>query len=79
VKAVGTDPKMFAHSVLKSDAGLLTGALMPPPAIGARIPGQAKTADILADVVVGVLITEAGAFARRKSRCLAGPEALRKG
>jgi mono/diheme cytochrome c family protein len=59
VKAVGTDPKMFAHSVLKSDAGLLTGALMPPPAIGARIPKQAKTADILANVVVGTLVTEA--------------------
>jgi hypothetical protein len=59
VKAVGTDPKMFAHSVLMSDAGLLTGALMPPPAIGARIPTQAKTADILANGVVGILITEA--------------------
>jgi mono/diheme cytochrome c family protein len=59
VKAVGTDPKMADNSVLKSDAGLLTGALMPPPAIGARIPKQAKTADLLANVVVGSLIAEA--------------------
>jgi hypothetical protein len=50
---------MAANSVLQSDAGLLTGALMPPPAIGARIPKQAKTADLLANVVVGSLITEA--------------------
>jgi hypothetical protein len=59
VKAVGTDSKMASNSALQSDAGPLTGALMAPPAIGARIAKMAKTADLLGNVVVGSLIAEA--------------------
>jgi hypothetical protein len=59
VKAVGTDPKMALNSVLTSNPGLLTGALMPPPAIGARIKNPTKTADILGNAVVFSLTTEA--------------------
>jgi hypothetical protein len=56
---VGTDPKMALNSVRTSDAGLLTGALMPPPAIGARIKNPTQTADILGNAVVFSLTTEA--------------------
>jgi hypothetical protein len=59
VLAVGTDPKMALNAARVSDAGLLTGALKPPPAIGARITNPAKTTDILATAVVGSLVTEA--------------------
>jgi mono/diheme cytochrome c family protein len=59
VVAVGTDPKMALNSARMSDAGLLTGALMPPPAIGARIGNPAKAADILANTVVGSLLADA--------------------
>jgi hypothetical protein len=51
---------MYDNSLRKAvDAGLLTGALMPPPAIGARIPKQPKIADLLGNVVIGTLLTEA--------------------
>jgi hypothetical protein len=59
VKAVGTDPKMALNAVRTSDPGLLTGALMPPPAIGARIKNPTKTADILGNAVVFSLTEEA--------------------
>jgi mono/diheme cytochrome c family protein len=59
VLAVGTDPKMALNSARMSDAGLLTGALMPPPAIGARIGNPAKAGDMLANTVVGTLLAEA--------------------
>jgi hypothetical protein len=59
VKAVGTDPKMALNSARTSDPGLLTGALMPPPAIGARIKNPAQTADILGNAAVFSLTTEA--------------------
>jgi len=59
VLAVGTDPKMALNSARMSDAGLLTGALRPPPAIGARIGNPAKAADMLANTVVGSLLAEA--------------------
>jgi hypothetical protein len=59
VRAVGTDPKMALNSARTSDPGLLTGALMPPPAIGARIKNPAQTADILGNTVVFSLTTEA--------------------
>jgi mono/diheme cytochrome c family protein len=59
VQAVGTDPKMALNSIRTSDPGLLTGALMPPPAIGARLKNPAQTADILGNVVVFSLTTEA--------------------
>jgi hypothetical protein len=59
VVAVGTDPKMILNSARMSDAGLLTGALMPPPAIGARVGNPAKAGDILANTVVGTLLAEA--------------------
>ena len=42
-----------------SDPGLYAGALMPPPAIGARFANPAKTTDILASSVVGSLLGEA--------------------
>ena len=59
VVAVGTDPKMALNSARMSDAGLLNGALMPPPAIGARIGNPAKAGDMLANTVVGTLLAEA--------------------
>jgi mono/diheme cytochrome c family protein len=59
VLAVGTDPKMAINAARMSDAGLLTGALKPPPAIGAKITNPAKAAELLATAVVGSLVTEA--------------------
>ena len=59
VVAVGTDPKMILNSARMSDAGLLAGALMPPPAIGARIGNPAKAGEILANTVVGTWLAEA--------------------
>jgi RoxA-like, cytochrome c-like len=59
VVPVGTDPKMVLNSARMSDAGLLDGALMPPPAIGARISNPAKAGDLLANTVVGTLLAEA--------------------
>src|ERR1700722_11165251 len=59
ILAVGTDPKMLINSQRTSQPGLLMGALMPPPAIGARIGDPAKTADLLATSVMGSLLAEA--------------------
>lgn len=59
VLAVGTDPKMLVNSQRTSQPGLLLGALMPPPAIGARIGDPAKTGDLLAAAVAGSLLAEA--------------------
>jgi hypothetical protein len=59
VMSVGTDPKMALKAEGTSDPGLYTGALMPPPAIGARFANPAKTTDILAGAVVGSLLDEA--------------------
>src|SRR5271165_5171625 len=50
---------MLTNSQRTSDPGPLLGALMPPPAIGARIGNPAKTADLLATAVVGSLLAEA--------------------
>jgi hypothetical protein len=59
VKAVGTDPKMALNAGSKSDPGLFTGALLPPPAVGARFADPANTSDILAGAVVGSLLSDA--------------------
>ena len=59
ILAVGTDPKMLINSQRTSQPGLLLGALMPPPAIGARIGDPAKAGDLLATAVVGSLLAEA--------------------
>jgi hypothetical protein len=59
VLAVGTDPKMLVNSQRTAEPGLLLGALMPPPAIGARIGDPAKAGDLLATAVVGTLLAEA--------------------
>jgi hypothetical protein len=59
VRAVGTDPKMADNAGRKSDPGLYTGALLPPPAIGAKFANPAKTTDVLAGSVVGSLFDEA--------------------
>jgi len=59
VLAVGTDPKMALNAARISDAGLLAGALKPPPAIGARITNPAKATDLLATAVVRSLMWEA--------------------
>ena len=59
ILAVGTDPKMLINSQRTSEPGLLMGALMPPPAMGARIGDPAKTADLLATSVMGSLLAEA--------------------
>jgi mono/diheme cytochrome c family protein len=59
ILAVGTDPKMLVNSQRTSQPGLLLGALMPPPAIGARIGDPAKTGDLLATAVVGSQLAEA--------------------
>jgi hypothetical protein len=58
VVAAGTDPKMVANAGRMSNPGLYTGALMPPPPIGARFRNPAKTGDILAGSVVGALLAE---------------------
>ena len=58
VLAVGTDPKMALNAARISDAGVLTGALKPPPP-SAPIPNPAKATDLLATAVVGSLIWEA--------------------
>jgi hypothetical protein len=59
ILAVGTDPKMLVNSQRTAQPGLLLGALMPPPAIGARIGDPAKAGDLLATAVVGTLLAEA--------------------
>jgi hypothetical protein len=59
ILAVGTDPKMLVNSQRAAEPGLLLGALMPPPAIGARIGDPAKAGDLLATAVVGTLLAEA--------------------
>ena len=59
ILAIGTDPKMLINSQRTSLPGLLMGALMPPPAIGARIGDPAKTSDLLATSVMGSLLAEA--------------------
>jgi hypothetical protein len=59
ILAVGTDPKMFVNSQRTAEPGLLLGALMPPPAVGARIGDPAKAGDLLATAVVGTLLAEA--------------------
>ena len=59
ILAVGTDPKMLINSQRTSQPGLLLGALMPPPAIGARIGDPAKAGDLLATAVMGSLLAEA--------------------
>jgi hypothetical protein len=59
VDAVGTDPKMVLNAERKSDPGLYLGALMPPPAIGARFTNPSKASDILAGSVVGSLLDDA--------------------
>ncbi len=59
ILAVGTDPKMLRNSQRTAQPGLLLGALMPPPAIGARIGDPAKAGDLLATAVVGSLLAEA--------------------
>ncbi len=59
ILAVGTDPKMLVNSQRASEPGLLLGALMPPPAIGARIGDPAKTGDLLASAVLGSQLAEA--------------------
>jgi hypothetical protein len=59
ILAVGTDPKMLVNSQRTSHPGLLLGALMPPPATGARIGDPAKAGDLLATAVVGSLLAEA--------------------
>ena len=59
ILAVGTDPKMLMNSQRAAQPGLLLGALMPPPAIGARIGDPAKAGDLLATAVVGTLLAEA--------------------
>jgi hypothetical protein len=56
---VGTDPKMVVNSRRPAEPGLLFEALMPPPAIGARIGDPAKASDLLAAAVVGSLLAEA--------------------
>ena len=59
VRAVGTDPRMLFNAQREGDTGLYAGALLPPPAIGARFAKSAKIADILAGSVVGSLLDEA--------------------
>jgi hypothetical protein len=59
ILAVGTDPKMLINSQRASQAGLLMGTLMPPPAVGARIGDPAKAGDLLAKAVVGSIFAEA--------------------
>src|SRR6202046_960334 len=59
ILAVGTDPKMLINSQRTAAPGLMLGALMPPPAIGARIGDPVKAGDLLAAAVVGSQLAEA--------------------
>ena len=59
VKAVGTDPKTAMNADRKSDPGLYTGALLPPPSFLATFTNPAPTVEILAGSVVGALLDEA--------------------
>jgi hypothetical protein len=59
ILAVGTDPKMLMNSQRTAQPGMLLGAVMPPPAIGARISAPAKAGDLLASAVVGSQLSEA--------------------
>ena len=59
VVAVGTDPKMVRNAGRTSNPGLYTGAVLPPPPIGAKFANPAKTSDVLAGSVVGALLAEA--------------------
>jgi hypothetical protein len=59
ILAVGTDPKMLLNSQRTAEPGLMLGALMPPPAIGARIGDPVKAGDLLATAVVGSQLAEA--------------------
>jgi hypothetical protein len=59
ILAVGTDPKMLLNSQRSAEPGLMLGALMPPPAIGARIGDPVKAGDLLATAVVGSQLAEA--------------------
>ncbi len=59
VRAVGTDPRMADNAQRMSAPGIYTGALLPPPAIGARFVNPAKTSDILGASVVGSLLDDA--------------------
>ena len=59
VRAVGTDPKMATNAARTSEPGIYTGALRPPPAIGARFANPASTAEMLGASVIGSLLDEA--------------------
>jgi hypothetical protein len=50
---------MLKNSRRTARPGLLLGALMPPPAIGARIRNPVKAGDLLATAVVGTVLAEA--------------------
>jgi hypothetical protein len=56
VKDVGTDPKMAINAGAVASSGLLAGTPMPPPPLFATLPNPAKSADILANAVVGTLL-----------------------
>ena len=59
VRAVGTDPKMATNAARTSEPGIYSGALRPPPAIGARFANPASTAEMLGASVIGSLLDEA--------------------
>jgi hypothetical protein len=65
VVAVGTDPRMANNAKQKSDPGMFTGAVLPPPSIGARYPACPTTSDcalnvdLLASSVVGGMLANA--------------------
>jgi hypothetical protein len=62
VDPVGTDPKMVDNARGTSDAGIYTGAPLPPPGIG-TFSTSAATANILGSSVIGCLLNEAAVSA----------------
>jgi len=65
VRPVGTDSRMASNAKQKSDPGMFTGAVLPPPSIGARYPACPATSDcalnvdLLASSVVGGMLANA--------------------
>jgi hypothetical protein len=55
VKAVGTDPKMVQNAGRSVDPGVLLGAIVPTPPLGATLDKYSQAHDVLAVAVVGIL------------------------
>lgn len=57
IKAVGTDPRMVLNSERTSNPGLFNRTFRPPPAFLSLFSDPAKTSEILASSVIGVILS----------------------